>query len=192
MQDIITQLTLWLKKDHISSQIEEISLSTDWYRGGRKIGKLRREYKLIDTIDAKDEQLFSDRITAAHQTYMDRLALHKLKGPSNQQALRDAEISRNKLFTDLLNATVLRAKIVISEINNKIATYNDQNDKYKPDLATIAGLIKKLEIENNNKNNKIKYNEALLETLNSGSGFVGCSAEIKIIDINNSQSSDHA
>jgi hypothetical protein len=181
MQNIIAQLTIWQKKDQISSQIEVISVSTDWYRGGRKIGNLRREYKPIEKIDPIDEALFSQRITAAHQTYMDRLAVHKLKGPSNQQGLKDAEISRNKLLTHLLNASITRTKTVIEESQQQLSTYNSQ-EKKQPEYATLVKLLEEMEIENSKKNNRINYNNALLDALESTKGFVGCSAEIKIID----------
>jgi hypothetical protein len=191
MQNKIDQLTIWQKKDKISSQIEVISVSADWYRGGRKIGNLRREYKHIEVIDASDEALFAQRIVAAHQVYMDRLAVHKLKGPSNQQALKDAEISRNKLLTQLLVATIDRTKIVIAETQQQLSNFNNQ-DKQEPDLAAIAKILKDMEAENTNKNNRINYNNALLSTLKSDIGFVGCSAEIKTVDNSKPKMPTHA
>ncbi|MBF0445228.1 MAG: hypothetical protein HQL68_06535 [Magnetococcales bacterium] len=120
---------------------------------------------------------------------MDRLAVHKLKGPSNQQALKDAEISRLNLLTDLLNATINRAKTVIAESQQQLSTCNSQ-EKKEPDYAALVKLLEDMEIENSHKNNKIQYNNALLETLKSSNGFVGCSAEIRTVDKNKSNSND--
>ncbi len=121
MQNRINQLQIWQKKDLISQQIEEISESSDWYRGGRKIGKLRREYKTIERAEAKIETFFDERIMVAHQTYMDRLALHKLKGPTNQEALKKDQIKRTQKQSALFLQAIHLSQQIISDLQSSLS-----------------------------------------------------------------------
>jgi hypothetical protein len=176
----INQFLIWQKKDLLTNQIEDISVSTDWYRGGRKIGKLRREYKQIETTDSQTEDFFAERIAVAHQTYMDRLAIHKLKGPTNQQAIKDMEINRVAKQSHLINDAISQMEKIVSRLQQTIATCSEQ-EKAEVDIESISLIIKQIHTEVHNKKNRLQVNNALLETLNSSNSFVGCSANIKTV-----------
>jgi hypothetical protein len=177
MANKIEQLTTWLEKDQIASQIALLSESSDWYRGGRKIGNLRRKYKLLDKIDSTVDDLFAERIMADHQSYMDRLAVHKLKGPSNQQSLKDAESSRIIKQSELLQEVISQTNAMLADVKQELTASNKQN----LDIEAISITIKEIERELSHKKNKITSNSALLDSLKSSEGFVSCSANIKIV-----------
>jgi hypothetical protein len=180
MQNKIKQLHVWQDKDRISRLIEDISESSDWYRGGRKIGKLRREYAKIEKTEPRVEDFFAQRINMAHQTYMDRLAIHKLKGPTNQQALKASEIVRIEQRIQMFEVAINQAEEIVSSVQQALSVcYNQEENEI--DIEVTISAIKQMQEEVANKKNRIQVNNALVDVLKSANGFVGCSATIKNI-----------
>jgi hypothetical protein len=180
MQKQMKILEVWQKKDRISRQVETLSESDDWYRGGRKIGKLRRAYKEIETLPEEIESFFIKRIDTAHQTYMDRLSLHKLKGPANQQALKESEIIRISNQSTLLLSAVGYAKEIIANFQSTLDS-GKQAIESAEDLKASRAFIIEMEQEIVNNNNRVQVNLELVAVLKSENGFVGCSGGIKSV-----------
>ncbi len=173
MHDALKNLQLWQQKDQIARQVETIAESDDWYRGGRKIGRLRRSFKTVAAISPEVETFFEERLNAAHQTYMDRLALHKLKGPTNQEALKKAEIGRIENQSRLFRVAIAQAEGFIDDCRQRLVNGDDGGDR-----ETAGRIIDGMVAEIAHKRNRIRANGAMVELLESGAGYVGCSATI--------------
>ncbi|MBF0368952.1 MAG: hypothetical protein HQL52_05775 [Magnetococcales bacterium] len=186
MKTTIQQLHIWHGKDQIIRQVEIIAESDDWYRGGRKIGRLKRELSKMDEMSPPFEKLFEERVETAHQTYMDRLSLHKLKGPRNQRSLKEAEISRNKAQSALFLASIAQAEKIIAHFQQNLSLCNEQT-REELDLEMTMQIIDRMKREMAEKKNKIHMNKAVVEVLESPDGFVGCSGTIRTVQISKTQ-----
>lgn len=175
MHPKIEQLNLWFIKEQMVVQIEKISESADWYRGGRKIGDIRRAFKKVATTTPEADKLFDTRILAAHQTYMDRLALHKLKGPTNQQSLKNAEIARLEQQSHLLQEAVHQAEMLIDGFQQTLTTHGGQ------DREEVLQTIKQVYATITDKKHIIRGNQAMVESLSLAHAVMGCSATIKTV-----------
>lgn len=175
MFDNLKLLDVWQQKEQLTLQIEEIAISSDWYRGGRKIGKLRREYKQIANIIPEVDELFATRIDTAHQTYMDRLAVHKLRGPSDKQAIKATQIQQIERYSQLLQASIDQALKVIVACRGALVADGQPQE--------AAENIEQLQSGVAHKQNLIKANDAMLDSLNSSYSVVSCSANIKPVAV---------
>lgn len=186
MHDRIKHLTLWHQKDQIICQIEEIAESTDWYRGGRKIGNLKRAYKQGEKTTPEVERLFDARIMAAHQTYMDRLAVHKLKGPADQASLKSAEIRRIAQQSELFRSTIRHAEALLATFQDPVrGTEGEGRDGTETEEGDPAAqpVIEQIERAIKIKKNRIVVNDAFVEVLQSDGGYVGCSGTVRTVEV---------
>lgn len=182
MHDTLKILYGWHEKDQIACQIEAISESSDWYRGGRKIGKLRRGFERMDSTSPVADAHFTERILAAHQAFMDRLAVHKLKGPTNQQSLKEAETARIEWQSRLYHTAIDQAEALIADCRRRLPGCGE-GDAEGPEGETASRTIDRMVVEIARKRSRIQANRATVAALNSPDGLIGCSANVITVPV---------